>query len=228
MTRIFVYYARESAFTPEAMARDEFLLQADESHRAKRFHFEHDRRVYVAAHALLRRSLSKHAPVDPRAWRFAAREHGRPEIAEPVRSPRLRFSLSHTRGIAACAIAHEVDVGFDVEDVAREVPLEVAERFAEDERATLRSLSTGDREGRFFAFWTLKEAYMKARGLGLAIGLDQVAFRVSPAEIRVSFGADCPDDAAAWRFESWLIEGAHHAAIAVATSDDLEIHVSSG
>jgi 4'-phosphopantetheinyl transferase len=221
--RVHVYDVKASAWTPKAIARDLELLDASERERAARFRLDVDRRMYVAAHALLRRALTRHAPVEPAAWRFSGENGERPEIAGPLGAPRLRFSLSHTRSVAACAVAAEVDVGFDVEDVTREAPLDVAERFAPSERAALAALAPGRREGLFFAYWTLKESYMKARGLGLAIGLDQIVFEVSPSRIGISFGPECPDDAAAWRFASFCIGDACRAAIAVRAESELEI-----
>jgi 4'-phosphopantetheinyl transferase len=144
---------------------------------------------------------------------------GRPEIAAPALEPRLRFSLSHTRGIVACAIAREIDVGFDVEDLSRDAPLEVAERFAPSERDDIASLGSGDREERLFIYWTLKEAYAKARGLGLSLHLDQTTFDLRSNPIRVSFGPECNDDEKAWHFASWRIEGAHRAGLAVRARD---------
>jgi 4'-phosphopantetheinyl transferase len=225
--RVHVYWSKANAWTPEATLRDHALLQADERERAARFKFDDDRRMYVGAHGLLRRALSQHAPVDAATWRFSGKEGERPEVAEPARSPRLRFSLSHTRTVAACAIVPEVDVGFDVEDLARDAPLEVADRFAPSERAALAALGAGPREELFFVLWTLKEAYIKARGLGLAIPLDQVAFDVSLPKVEVAFGAGCPDDAAAWRFETWFLGDACRASLAVKTRENVEIVPSS-
>jgi len=226
--KVHVYCAKANAWTPDATLRDLALLQPDERERASRFRFDADRRMYVGAHGLLRRALSQHAPVRPADWRFSGKEGERPEIAEPDRSPRLRFSLSHTRSVAACAIVPELDVGFDVEDLTREAPMEVAERFAPSERAALAALGPGPREELFFAYWTLKEAYMKARGLGLAIALDQIVFDVSRATIEIAFGEGCPDDEKAWRFESWPVSDTCRAALAVKTGQELEIVRSIG
>jgi 4'-phosphopantetheinyl transferase len=225
---VHVYYATPAAWTSESMARDWALLEPAERERADRFRFESDRSTYVAAHALLRRALSRHAPVDAAAWRFTGGARDRPEIAAPSIAPRLRFSLSHTRGLAACAIASEVDVGFDVEPVERAAPLEVAPRFAPAERAALASLPPGQREERFFVYWTLKEAYAKACGLGLAIALDEVSFEVDSTNVRASFGPGRPDDERVWRFATWTIEGAFRAAVAVRTASDIAIHQSIG
>jgi 4'-phosphopantetheinyl transferase len=224
---VHVSYSLASAWTSEAFARDEALLEPDERERSSRFRFDSDRRMYVAAHALLRRSLSRRIEVDPAAWRFVRLDHGRPEIAEPSSAARLRFSLSHTRAIAACAVTSELDVGFDIEE-QRRAPLEVADRFAPSELADILACRADQRDERFFSYWTLKESYLKARGLGLAIALDQVVFDLGSAPVRASFGADCADDARAWCFESWAIEGSYRAALAVRSQAPVRIVVSPG
>ena len=66
------------------------------------------------AHALARLTLSRYAPVPPEAWSFSLGEHGRPEIEGPSDAGRLRFNLSHTRGMVACAVVRELDIGVDV------------------------------------------------------------------------------------------------------------------
>jgi len=228
MRRVSVHiaWAATGAQTAEEALRDRALLQSSERERASRFLVDADRDTYVLAHALLRRALSRHEPVLPDAWRFTGEEGERPEIAAPLVRPPLRFSLSHARGFGACAIARDVDIGFDVEPVAREAPFEVAERFAPSERADLASLAPDARRDRFFAYWTLKEAYIKARGLGLALPLDGFAFSFDSPAPRVSFGAGCADDERAWRFATWIVEGVYRVAVAVRTGADLAIDVS--
>jgi 4'-phosphopantetheinyl transferase len=69
---------------------------------------------------------------------------------------------------------------------------------------------------RFFELWTLKEAYVKARGLGLAIPLRAFSFQRSPAgEWRIEFAAAIKDDPDGWRFRSWRVGVAHQVALAV-------------
>jgi 4'-phosphopantetheinyl transferase len=224
---VHVSYSPASAWTAESLARDEALLEPDERERSSRFRFDRDRRMYIAAHALLRRALSKRAEVDPATWRFVRSEHGRPEIAEPSSAARLRFSLSHTRAVAACAVTSDLEVGFDIEDLRR-APVEVADRFAPSERADILSCRADERDERFFRYWTLKESYLKGRGLGLALALDQVVFDLGSGTVWASLGADCADDARAWRFESWTIEGSYTAALAVRSQGPVRIVTSPG
>ena len=160
------------------------LLDEAETARAARFAFESDRRAYVAAHALLRASLSERAKwVAPAAWRFGATPHGKPFLLSPRTG--LDVSLSHTRGMAAVAIASGRDVGVDVESFLKpRDALKVAERFfAPEEAAIVRAQSDPESQSEvFFAIWTLKEAVLKADGRGLAGGLD--SFVVEPVAAR--------------------------------------------
>ena len=82
------------------------------------------------AHALLRTTLSRYAPVEPAAWTFGINSNGRPDVEIPSGCPPLRASLSHTAGLAACAVTLARDLGVDVEDCERRAnTLEVADSF---------------------------------------------------------------------------------------------------
>ena len=180
------------------------LLCEEERERAARFRFDGHRRSWIVAHALVRAALSHYAPVAPEAWRFRAEEGGRPRVAGPEEAPPLRFNLSHSNGLAACAVALDLDVGVDVESASRlRRPLEIAERyFASEEARELRGLRREERLERFLDYWTLKEAYVKARGDGLAIGLDRMRFVLSgEAPPRVVFDPALADDPEHWQFE---------------------------
>ena len=168
----------------------------------------------------------KQAAVDPAAWRFRSGAHGRPEIAAP-QSP-LRFNLSHTEGLAACAIADGDNVGIDVENVTRKHSRRLAERvFSRRERKTLRELPAAEQARRFFELWTLKEAYLKARGLGLSIPPGALSFyRDQAGEWRIEFsasGGGAPDQGLSgrrpWTFRSWRVGRYHQAALALPVND---------
>jgi 4'-phosphopantetheinyl transferase len=151
------------------------LLTREEVDRLERYHFESDRRIHLATRVLVRTVLSRYEPVPPAAWRFVAGEQGRPEIASPESS--LRFNLSNTKGLVACAVARAIDVGVDVELLEQTVSLDVAEKyFSPSEVAALRDLPSEARPRRFLDLWTLKESYIKARGLGLSLPLDRFSF----------------------------------------------------
>ena len=146
------------------------LLSPDETARFNRFRFDADRRLYLLSHAMLRRALSAYAEVKPAAWIFSHTVKGRPEIAGPDTGLPLRFNLTHTRGLAACVVTHSVDCGVDAEQLSvRRHAMEIAARmFAAEELEVLRGLVGQAFLEQFFACWTLREAYCKARGVGLA------------------------------------------------------------
>jgi 4'-phosphopantetheinyl transferase len=197
----------------ERAERCEALLSPDERARMTRYRFPADRRRYLFAHALVRTTLSRYAPeTPPERWRFRANDHGRLEIAPDAGAPPLRFNLSHTAELVACAVTRRRDVGIDVERLwppRADFRLEIAARvFAPAERAGLEAQPAERRHERFFALWTLKEAYIKARGLGLALPLERFAFDLDGApdaaaaapDLHVRFEPDMNDDGARWHF----------------------------
>ncbi|MGE0813560.1 MAG: 4'-phosphopantetheinyl transferase superfamily protein [Vicinamibacterales bacterium] len=193
-------------------------LSPHEQARAARFVRPADRRTYVIAHALVRVTLSEHAPRAPDAWQFATGVHGRPAIAAPPAGAEgLTFSLSHTSGLAAVAVTRRRSIGVDVEQVTRAVSERVAEaRFAPAEIQALRALPADERRRAFFDYWTLKEAYVKARGHGLTLPLDGFAFTIAgdvpPA---IAFAAGTDDRAERWQFHLSWPTAEHRLALAV-------------
>jgi len=219
----------------EDTARERYLglLDDEERERHGRFVFARDRHTFLVAHALVRETLSRYADVPPERWRFRANEYGRPSIAEPGEGARLRFNLSHTEGLAACAVTLDRELGVDVEYLDRRgETVALADRFfAPAEARALRALAEGEQRGRFFAYWTLKEAYIKARGMGLAIPLDQFAFDVDATGVKgVTIDTRLGDDASRWQFAQFAVGEHHLAAVAIdrGGGDDLAVITREG
>lgn len=183
------------------------VLSEEEAGRMARLVFERDRRRFLLTRALVRSMLSRYASVPPAGWSFIANVHGRPEILDRPRGvPDLRFNLSHTDGLIACAVTIGREVGVDVEHIGRRLTHDVAGRFfAPREVDDLKALPADEQSRVFFDYWTLKEAYVKARGLGLALPLGDFAFTLappSPPQIRFEPGLE--DDPATWQFvQDW-------------------------
>jgi 4'-phosphopantetheinyl transferase len=175
------------------------LLDDAERARADRFRFAADRLAYVAAHALLRQILADAVGLAPRDWRFATEPSGKPVIAPAFGRPTLKFNLSHTRGMVACAVGWGDDLGVDVEPAhAADAALEIVSRnFAPSEIARLSALDPRERSVAFTRLWTLKEAYIKATGQGLGLPLDGFAFTLDPTVLW--FHTTAHEDAAAWQ-----------------------------
>lgn len=193
------------------------LLDAGEREKQRRFRFERHQRQYLVSHALVRLTLSRYAPVAPTAWTFATNAYGRPEI-QGEWGPKLRFNLSHTDGMAIVAVGTGAELGADVEDAQRPgETVEIADHyFAPTEVATLRALPQERHRERFFEYWTLKEAYIKARGAGLSLPLEQFAFHLEPGQSpRISFDARMRDEPEAWQFVQYKPSERHQAAVAL-------------
>jgi 4'-phosphopantetheinyl transferase len=150
-------------------------LDSAERARAGRFHFEPDRRHYVASRGLLRRLLGAALDMPASGLVFEYGAHGKPAIAaEFSGDPPLRFNLSHSAGWAMFALAWDREVGIDLESAARltrnvDGLTALATRvLSTRELAIWRALpDTAAREAAFLRAWTRKEAYAKATGQGL-------------------------------------------------------------
>ncbi len=199
------------------------LMAPDEAVQQARFLFAENRHEYLLTRALVRTVLSKYADVAPEAWTFVRNEFGRPQIAGPPGVPPLRFNLSNTRGLIACLVALDRDVGVDVEDTERSSSaVDIADRFFSPvEVRALRALPKERQSARFFEYWTLKESYIKARGMGLAIPLDQFSFHLDdgPA-IGISFDPRLGDDRSAWQFALYQPSARHRMAAALRTGGE--------
>ena len=157
----------------------ERLLSADERQRRSRFVFARDRHRFLVTRALVRTVLSRYTDVAPADWTFVVNTYGRPEIAprHPL-AGMLSFNIAHTTGLVVLGVACGRALGVDTENVRREAPLEIAARFfAPTEVAALHALPEPEQSRRFFEYWTLKEAYLKARSMGLSLPLHEFAVR---------------------------------------------------
>ncbi|MDB5780986.1 4'-phosphopantetheinyl transferase family protein [Caballeronia mineralivorans] len=168
------------------------------------FRFVEDQRRYVVTRALLRTVLSRYAALDPAQWSFALNAYGKPEIGNPYGAKqRISFNLSHTDGLIVLGMASGTALGIDMENVrTRRAPVDIADSFfAADEVAALRQLAVEEQNQRFFSYWTLKEAYVKARGMGLSIPLDKFSFHFFHDQgIDISFRSPLTDAPSTWRF----------------------------
>lgn len=207
----------------EASAEALGLLTPDESSRQRRFIFPQHRHEFLATRVLVRRVLGSYLGVAPESLRFVQNEHGRPELAEP-RSP-LRFNLSNTPGLVVCLVSAQHEVGVDTELRTRAASiLDIASTvFAEVELRELLALEGDERAHRAVTLWTLKEAYIKARGMGLALPLDKFAFRFDAA-VRIEIDPSLGDASGRWQFGT-LELGPHLVSTAIASppADDVKI-----
>jgi len=225
------YVLTDEVADPALLAAYERLLRGDELARHRRLMIDRVRHEHLLTRALARTCLSRYTQVPPEAWAFEVNRWGRPEIADPADARWLRFNLSNTQGMVACAVARGLDVGVDVEYVERRTtPLEIADRFfSSHEVAALHRLEGehAQRE-RFFDYWTLKESYIKARGMGLAIPLGDFSFHLDddPQTVRISFAPTLEDDPSSWTFWRARPTPLHRIAAAVRCGAMRDVRVS--
>lgn len=198
------------------------LLGDAERERFRRLRYEKLGREYLYAHALLRVGLSSIRPVVPSRWRFGRDHLGRPHIDFPRKHTQLSFSLSHTVSLVGCALRSNGVVGFDVESID---PIDVENTadfvFSQQEKqAWLALATTSERISRFYRLWTIKEALLKAAGIGLLVSPSAISIEMGQAPLPVI--RELPRELgqpANWKAVE-LYAGAHHVA-AVAVKSDL-------
>ena len=226
-----LWYVQTDELTDPTLLEAYVDLQTpEEKHRWRRFLVEPARLQHLVARALCRTTLSRYVEVDPADWRFRAGSKGKPFIEEPEIDLDLQFNLSHADGCVVCLVALGRDVGVDVEDrERREPPLSIADRwFSPSEVHELYSLPQERQLHRFFDYWTLKESYIKARGLGLSLPRDQFSFHLTgPGPIGIAFDPRLEDDPASWQFERIDLSPRHPAAVAIRRGTDSNLSIQA-
>jgi 4'-phosphopantetheinyl transferase len=192
----------------EATQACQLLLSEDERARWEAFKFDRHRREYLATHALARIALSYNHALRPEAWRFQMNAYGKPS-ADPESG--LQFNLSNSPRLVVCLIGERAEVGVDLEPRERAASIaEVGPRmFSARELKQLESLREDERPERCLQLWTLKEAYIKARGMGLALPLNNFSFLFGGSQgIRMALDSSVGDEPGRWRF--CLLQHAGH------------------
>lgn len=152
------------------------VLSDEERDRASRFHFDRDRDLFIVSHAAVRVLLSRWTGLAPHALQFERGDFGKPRLVSDDRS--LHFNLSHSSDLALIGISDGGEIGVDVEKISAERGLEdlVSSHFSSGERMVLDGLEGGEWVDCFYRVWTLKEAYLKAEGVGLIDALSGIEF----------------------------------------------------
>ncbi len=147
-------------------------------------------REFLGGRFLARSMAGRALGAEPSEVRIEVEEKGRPSIAAPER---LSLGLTHTRDYAACALSRG-SIGLDLEELGRKGELRGVEEiaFTPSERAAVEGLSGPERELPFFVIWTLKEAFLKLKGMGVPEIERAPSFAMGPdGGLRVSGGGEC-------------------------------------
>ena len=176
------------------------VLAVDERERADRFHFPVHRNRFILGRAALRRILGRSLGRPAGEIRFVYGPQGKPEMSPSEKG--VEFNVSHTEYLALIAVVPDRQVGVDVESINRQLEWnELAERFfTPAESRYLKSLTAEENRRNFFRLWTAKEAYLKAIGKGLSVGLNKVEFSITDPHLpRIMATPHDPEERNRWR-----------------------------
>lgn len=208
------------------------MLDTQERKRLHRFAFDAPRQEFLLARVLCRTTLSRYLPLAPQEWRFETNRYGRPRIANGLPGAALDFNLTHSRGVVAMAVAHrDHSVGIDIECVdERRAGMDLAQRyFSPSESRWLLSLPAERRSEAFFTLWVLKEAYIKARGMGLSLPLDAFTIDAAAAgeqrEITLRVEPPHEADSCDWQFAQRAYGTRHRLALCLRRRQGNETYI---
>lgn len=195
-------------------------LTAAELRRYHAFAFDRHRLEYLATRALVRSVLGRALDRPGAALQFTVNAYGRPALDPPAE---LFFNLTNHPTLIACAVRRGAELGIDLEPLDRGPSIvELADTvFAPRELAALRALPADAQPDRALSLWTLKEAYIKARGMGLSLALDSFAYAFAadaPGATDAITLAPSPDDARRWACRTLDVLG-HRIALALEQRD---------
>jgi 4'-phosphopantetheinyl transferase len=207
-------------------------LTEPEKSRYYRYQFDRHRKQFLLGRILIRTALSRYdSAIEPANWRFIQNEYGKPAIHPQQQSKPLYFNLSHSGGRLVLAVACFPDIGVDVEcsDKSRRLEAIAGRYFSSKECKSLLEMPKEQQQSRFYDLWTLKEAYIKACGLGLAIPLQHFSYSFSDiGKLAIEFDAQREDDIKAWRFWQPLIDADYKLALAARVNEpELEYNIVS-
>ncbi|MBN4075661.1 MAG: hypothetical protein COA71_09705 [SAR86 cluster bacterium] len=214
---IHLWLVEDQQITDQALL-DEYqaLLNPEEQKRFERFVFPKHKKQFLIARVLLRSVLGQYLKQPPESLIFARNAYGKPRLASFEKSLPISFNLSHTNGLSVLAVSQGNDLGVDAEYLTRKVDImKLADRyFSKQEYSELEALDVRAFDERFFKLWTLKEAYIKACGMGLAIPLRDFSFSFSSNEIAVNFAEERDDKSELWQFWQFVYKSKFQLALA--------------
>jgi 4'-phosphopantetheinyl transferase len=210
----------------DRLAQLRATLASDEMERADRFYFERDRVRFAAGRGLLREILGHYLATPPARLAFAYNEYGKPSLSGD-HTDALSFNLSHSGAMGLLAVRLCGELGVDLEEYRPgKSDGNVAEQyFSPREVACLRAVPEALRTRAFLNCWTRKEAYIKARGMGLSIPLDSFDVTLTPGEPAALLRTAEPVDREKWQLcELSLEEGFIGALVASGRDWSFELH----
>lgn len=160
------------------------IIWKNEQVKANRFYFEKHRRRYTVANGFLRIILAKYLDITPEGLQFSHNRFGKPTLEGKFFGDNLNFNMSFSNEMALFAVTLGREIGVDIEYIR---PFPYAEQivkryFSKREKDEFLSLPKHLRQKAFFTSWARKEAYIKARGMGLFLPLHSFSISINPRD----------------------------------------------
>lgn len=198
----------------------ECTLTYDELKRAAQFRFPHHCHRFIIGRGILRAILGNYLSVEPEAIRFSYTHYGKPHLVYHEGQTLVQFNVTHSEGVALYIVSQARAVGIDME-FHRQVPdlTAIAKRFfSPSENRMLHDLPPSEWSWAFLRCWTRKEAYSKARGMGLTLPFNQYSVTLAPNEPARLLSTD-NNPIVEWSLHDITLEPQYAAAFAVEGTD---------
>jgi 4'-phosphopantetheinyl transferase len=201
-----LWYVKTAEIEDVPLVSREALMDAAERMQWRKFVFQQHRHEYLVTRALAQCVLARWTHLSPGKVAFRRTSHGRPVLHPPSD---IRFSLTNTVVLVACLVGAGRELGVDAEPSARaDQILAIADSFfTATERAALGLLDLPQRRRRAVELWTCKEAYMKARGMGMALPPQNFSIDYESGAPRLDLSQLGDDDGERWQLRASEIEG---------------------
>lgn len=188
-------------------------LDAQELTRADRYRHSQARQQFIAGRAQLRQILGAFLNTPASKIQFDTGQYGKPRLAGTECDQGLVFNLSHSGGMGLIAVAADCALGVDIEKVNSRHNLQaLAERcFSQSELDHWLATQPSHQAHQFYDYWCAKEAFLKATGRGLALGLQHCCVDIKQC---CFLNLPEPYDVSDWRLFSLLVNPAYRAYIA--------------
>lgn len=225
--RCDVWWARPATATERLLA----MLDDVERERYANYRMEIDKLRFLTGRTLIRAVAGRSLGIEPEqvvldsSCYSCGKPHGKPRVvAGPDLPAAPEVSVSHSGSLVALAVVGGAPVGVDVEQIrAAEVTELARATFSEREHAAFAALPDNDRQGAFFAYWSRKEAVVKAVGKGMSIPMTTLTLSDPGDPPRLLASTSSEVDAALVSMADLRPGHDYRASVAVLADEPLEV-----
>lgn len=213
-----IWLVDQRQVTEQLLRRYPDILSTEELQRLEQIAHPEVKRTQLISRAAVRYCLSHYADdIAPSQWQFTRSDKGKPRLKPPA-PMLLSFNISHSGHWLAIAVIARAEIGLDVQEYRpTPSPLKMAQRyFHPEEIEQLQAFENEQRQELFYRLWTLKEAFFKARGTGIATGLEKIRFHFNQSGTpEATMAAELNEDLRSWSFSHTQLKENYSLSLAV-------------